>query len=80
MDEDYIEIKSLTLATYLYSTNKVNLKGKRKSINGEVYFQFTPKKLVEELINLYWNDTAPTIQPKQLFNAQRDLKDMIYGD
>lgn len=74
-----IEIKDLALAAYLYSTNLVNLVGKRKLHTGEVLFQFTPDEKAEELIRLYWSLQAPAIQPKKLFSAQRDLKDMIFG-
>jgi hypothetical protein len=73
------EIKDLSIAAYLYSTNKVKLIGKRRLPNGSILFQFSPKELAEELVNLYWNLQAPPIQPKQLFSAQRDLKDMIFG-
>lgn len=76
---DYIEIKDLVLASYLYSTNQVQLSGKRKLINGEIYFRFAPKETAELLILQYWNLQAPPVQPKALFAAYRDLKDMIFG-
>lgn len=74
-----IELKDIAVAAYLYSTNEVKLLGKRRLPNGEVLFQFFPKESAEKLINLYWNSEAPPIQPKKLFSAQRDLKDMIFG-
>jgi hypothetical protein len=73
------EVKDLSLAAYLYSTRLVKLIGQRKLNNGIILFQFTPKEKVDELLSLYWNLQAPPIQPKQLFNAQRDLKDIIFG-
>ncbi len=74
-----IELKDIAVAAYLYSTNQVKLIGKRRLSNGEVLFQFSPKDVAESLINSYWNSEAPPIQPKKLFSAQRDLKDMIFG-
>lgn len=79
MDRTIIEIKDLSLASYLYSTQQVKLVGKRRQSNSEVLFQFSPKDKAEELVNLYWNLQAPPIQPKQLFSALRDLKDMLFG-
>lgn len=79
MEKEYIEVRDLAVASYLYSTNKVTLVGKRKLPTGEVLFQFSPKEIAEELISLYWNNKAPLVQAKQLFSAQRDLKDMIFG-
>ena len=79
MDMDILEIKDLSIASYLYSTQQVKLIGKRRQSNGEVLFQFSPKDKAEELVNLYWNLQAPPIQPKQLFSALRDLKDMLFG-
>lgn len=74
-----IELKDIALASYLYASNKVNFAGKRKLSSGEVLFQFSPKDKANEMINDYWKLNAPAIQPKLLFSAQRDLKDMIFG-
>jgi len=76
---DVYEVKDLSVATYLYSTTLIKLIGKRRTQNGSILFQFSPKSKAEQLVNLYWNLEAPPIQPKLLFSAQRDLKDMIYG-
>lgn len=78
-DIETIEVKDLSICSFLYATGLVKLTGKRKLQNGEIYFQFTPKVKVEELIQQYWNAQAPAIQPKTLFSAFRDIKDMIYG-
>lgn len=74
-----IELKDIAVAAYLYSTSEVKLVGNRRLQRGEVVFQFSPKDIAEKLINLYWNSEAPPIQPKKLFSAQRDLKDIIFG-
>jgi hypothetical protein len=78
-EEESIEIRDLSLCAYLLSTNMVKFLGKRKTVMGDVFFQFSPRQKTEELINKYWRLEAPTIQPKLLFSAQRDLKDMIFG-
>ncbi len=75
----YLEVRDIFLASYLYASNIVSLIGKRRLPTGEVLFQFDPKHKADELVTLYWSLKAPTIQPKLLFSAQRDLKDMIFG-
>jgi len=74
-----LELKDISVAAYLYSTNLLRFIGKRRLTKGEVLFQFSPKSKAEELINAYWGLSAQPIQPKLLFSAQRDLKDMIFG-
>ncbi len=73
------ELKDISVVAYLYAISQVQLIGKRRLPSGEILFQFSPKEKAEELISLYWNLKAPTIQPKELFSAQRDIKDMIFG-
>lgn len=75
----FLELKDISVAAYLYSTSLLRFIGKRRLPTGEVLFQFSPKSKAEELINSYWGLSAPSIQPKLLFSAQRDLKDMIFG-
>lgn len=76
---DTIEIKDISVLSYLYATGEVNIVGKRKNQNGDVYFQIAPKNTAQELILQYWNQTAKPIQPKRLFSALRDMKDLIFG-
>ena len=73
------EAKDLSVVAYLYASNQVQLIGKRRLPNGAILFQFTPKDIAEKLTLLYWNLQAPPIQPKILFSAHRDIKDMIFG-
>ena len=73
------EVKDLQVASYLYATQLVKLVGKKRLSSGTVLIQFSPKDKVEELISLYWNLQAPSIQPKDLLNAQRDIKDLIFS-
>jgi len=74
-----IEIKDISICSFLYATGLVQLISKRKLQNGETYFLFSPKQKAEELIQQYWNAQAPAIQPKKLFGAYRDIKDMLFG-
>lgn len=78
-DNSIIEVKDIAVASYLYATNQVQLLGKRRLSNGAILFQFTPKSKAEELIQLYWNLNATAIQPKVLYSAFRDIKDMIFS-
>ncbi len=73
------EIKDLSIASFLYSTREITFLGKRKLSNGDVVFRFAPKDKAEEMVTKYWNLQAPIIQPKVLFSALRDLKDMIFA-
>lgn len=76
---DFVEIKDISIAAYLYASNKVKLVGKRQNSSGAVLLQFSPKEKVDELVNQYWNFQAPVIQPKLLLTAFRDIKNIIYG-
>jgi hypothetical protein len=73
------EVKDLAVAAYLYSTQQLEFAGIKRLPSREVYFRFLPGVEAEKLVQAYWNGSAPIIQPKQLFNAQRDLKDMIFA-
>lgn len=74
-----LEIKDISLASYLFAIGGVKLIGKRRLSSNEVLFQFQPKSKAQDLISDYWNLKAPLIQPKLLFGALRDLKDMIFS-
>lgn len=76
--EDTVSVRDLSIASYLLASGAVSLMGTHKTSNGDVFFQFSPKSQVERLISLYWADNAPAIQPRKLFGAQRDLKDLIF--
>lgn len=73
------ELKDISVASYLYASKQVEFIGKRRLSTGEVLFQFLPYKAAKRLVELYWSLQAPIIQPKDLFSAQRDLKDIIYS-
>lgn len=77
--EDVFETKDLSLAAFLYASGEVELITTKKTINREIYFLYTPREIAEKLVQKYWNLQAPSIQPKLLFGALRDIKDMIFG-
>jgi hypothetical protein len=73
-----LEIRDLSIASYLYSISSLQFAGYKKLQNGDFAFMFVPRVDAEKLITRYWNMSAPCIQPKLLFSAQRDLKDIIF--
>lgn len=73
------EIKDISLAAYLYATGLVELSGTKRPSRNEVIFLFSPADKVQSLLQQYWNLQAPVIQPKQLFSALRDVKDIIFS-
>lgn len=73
------ETKDLPITSYLYASGKVKLISTRKLQNREIYFIFSPRNIAENLVQQYWNLQAPAIQPKVLFSAMRDIKDLIFA-
>lgn len=77
--ESTVRIKDISLVAYLFATGKVTLLERQRNSKGDIYFIFSQKDKVDELIAQYWNLQAPVIQPKQLFSAMRDVKDMLFS-
>ena len=71
-----IKIKDLGVAAYIVSNDTKPLKFER--LGHTVYFIF-PKDSAEKLITSYWSDEQPLIPARQLFAAQRSLKDLIFS-
>ncbi len=78
MEKKYYSTRDLYLASFLLSSRKVSLSGTDKK-GKEIYFLFSPRELAEELNILYWADKAPSIQPRQLFQSLRSLKDLLFS-
>jgi hypothetical protein len=76
---NFLELKDLAISAFLYCSKQVSLGGKRRLPDGTVVFLWFPKDKAEELVNKYWSLQADPQQPKLLFSAWRDLKDMIFG-
>lgn len=73
-----LPIKDLNVASFLMASSEVTL-AKVERNNNTVFFHFQPKEKAENLVAVYWADNAPAIQPRKLFGAQRDLKDLIFS-
>ena len=74
--EHGIKIKDLGVAAYIVSNDIRPLSFER--LENTVYFVF-PKDSAERLIASYWSDNEPFIPARQLFAAQRSLKDLIFS-
>lgn len=77
--ENKVSVRDLSIASYLLASGEVSLVETHRTPQNDMFFYFSPKSKVKELISLYWADKAPVIQPRKLFGAQRDLKDLIFS-
>lgn len=75
---DCFKTRDLALSSFLFSTKDIDLVGTGRE-GKDTYFYFKPKSKAEHLVNQYWSDSAPQIQPRVLFNSMRNLKDVIFG-
>lgn len=78
METKQFKTRDLSLAAFLFTSSELSLSGTEKE-EREVYFLFTPPDKAEELTRLYWANRAPAIQPRQLFQSLRSLKDLIFS-
>jgi len=76
---DTLPVKDLNIASFLMASNEVKLTKVERTAGNIAYFHFQPKEKAENLVAAYWADSAPTLQPRRLFGAQRDLKDLIFS-
>jgi len=74
-----LPIRGLNIASFLMATGEVTLVKVERTTDHIAYFHFQPKEKAESLVAVYWADQAPSIQPRKLFGAQRDLKDLIFS-
>ena len=79
METDSYKTSDLNIGAYLVSSKEVNLIKTERTSDKTVYFYFSPKEIAEKLIEAYWADSAPTIQPRTLFGARRDLQDLVFS-
>jgi hypothetical protein len=83
MDKDnkkkVFETKDIAISSFLCACDGIIFSGKYRLQSGGLIFRFSPKEQAERLEQSYWQLCAPPIQPRKLFSAQRDLKDMIFG-
>lgn len=74
-----LSVKDLSLAAYLSVCADVQLVKTERNSTGSVFFHFSPLVRSQQLITDYWSDKAPAIQPRRLFSALRDLKELIFS-
>lgn len=73
--EEY-QTKNLNIAAYLYTSGLRLVR--TISVDGEVFFKFSPRDKAEEAINQYFSGTA-NVNPRDLFARLHDLKDLIFN-
>lgn len=78
-ENDIVVIRDTNISAFLLCLEEVHLIRTERD-RGTVLFYFAPKEKVEEFIAAFWSDTAPAIQPRKLFSAQRDLKNLIFSE
>lgn len=74
-----LPVRDLSVSSYLMATGEVKLIKVERSSEKIAFFHFQPKEEAERLVADYWADRAKNLQPRQLFAAQRDLKDLIFS-
>jgi len=73
-----ISVRDLNIASYLLASGEVKLVKTERKDSRFVLFHFAPKDRAESLINNYYSDTNP-LSPRNIFSAQRSLKDLIFS-
>ena len=76
-DTDQIySCKNLSLSAFLYASGLQFISAKK--INGDFFFEFTPKDEAEHLVNQYFSGKA-SVNPQTLFSRLHDLRDLIFS-
>ncbi len=78
-ENDIVVIRDTNISAFLLCLEEVRLV-KTERNQGTVLFYFSPKETVERSISAYYSDSATAIQPRKLFGAQRDLKNLIFSE
>ena len=79
MENKIYKTSDLNIASFLLASGQVSLTKSERSSDNTVHFYFSPKELAQKLVEAYWADSAPSIQPRKLFGARRDLQDLVFG-
>ena len=74
--EQIYSCKNLSLSAFLYASG-LQFIGAQK-INGDFFFEFSPKEKAEYLVNLYFSGKA-NVNPQTLFARLHDLRDLIFS-
>ena len=82
MEMENYEVRDLGVAAFLLviTERDKNLQfiGSRRDYN-RVYFQFTPIEIAKAYEKDYHFKTGPMVHAKDFFNAERQLKDIIFA-
>jgi len=70
--------KSLLIASFLYANKDIQLDGIDKTDTNNIFFNFSPEKDAEKLVNEYYTDQENNCNAKILFESQKNLKDLIF--
>jgi len=70
------KLRNIQLCSFLAASGLQLVSTTRKG--NEVYFEFSPKKKAQELLNDYFAGRA-TVDPRELFARFNDLKDLIFS-
>lgn len=79
LNEETYSVKDLSLASFLLVSDEVIFVGVERKNDHIVIFHFSPLDKSKKLADAYWSDQV-TVQPRKLFGAQRDLKDLIFSN
>jgi len=74
--EQIYSCKNLSLSSFLYASGLQFVRAKK--VNGDFFFEFTPKEKAESLVNQYFTGTA-SVNPQTLFARLHDLRDLIFS-
>jgi len=76
MQSNY-ESKDKQVVPFLLICPEVNFTGTRTE-GSVIYFQFSPIKKCEQLVNNFISHKAPLVQPKDLLDAVEAFRDRIF--
>ncbi len=76
--QEVYKTTSLNVASYIIASQKVKFIGLNKLNPKEIIFIFNNLLACQKLEDEYWKDQAQT-NPKKLFYAFNELRDMMFG-
>lgn len=76
MDKKFYSTRHLNIAAFLYAS-RLELFDV-DNLNGDFFFKFRPYDKAEKLVEDYYLGSA-SINPRELFDRLRDLKDLIFS-
>lgn len=74
----HLDLSDLYVAAYLVSQG-AQLEGTERAPDGRVHFHLRRMEGMEDLLQMYWQNTPVPIVPAQLFSALRYLKSLLHS-